>query len=463
MNLYVFNTKNRVKELFTPDDSNNIGMYVCGPTVYDLPHIGNARSIVVYDVLFRLLKLVYGDENINYVRNITDVDDKINIRAKELGISIFELTVQTTDEFHADMRYLNCLMPSIEPKATENIHQMIEIIEKLVELQHAYIVDGEVYFSVNSYTDYTKLSGRDLNDMIAGTRININNNKKYPADFILWKPATPDDDESAIFDSPWGKGRPGWHIECSAMSHRFLGENFDIHGGGADLIFPHHTNEIAQSICAFPGSSYANYWIHNGFLTVDGEKMSKSMENFITVRDLIDQSIPGEIIRYLLLATHYRKPLDYSNKAIYDAKESMNYLYRTIENAAIELTTIEADTNLPTEFLEPLLDDMNTHQAFVYMHNLAKDINKEINNSNKKKLAIKLIKCANFLGLMIESPTEWFKADTDSEWILEKIAERGVAKEAKNWMLADNIRIELKTKGIILADKPDGSTEWRKE
>ncbi|MCC2646998.1 MAG: cysteine--tRNA ligase [Rickettsiaceae bacterium] len=463
MKLYLFNTKTRQKELFTPIDPKNIGMYVCGPTVYDHPHIGNARPEVVYDVLFRVLKLIYKEESVNYVRNITDVDDKINKRAKELSISIKELTDKTTENFHHDMAYLNCLSPVVEPRATDNISQMIYIIEKLIDRGHAYVVDGEVFFSVTSYPDYTELSQRDLNEMLVGVRVEVEESKKHPADFVLWKPASPNDDISSIFDSPWGKGRPGWHIECSAMSHRYLGEEFDIHGGGADLIFPHHTNEIAQSCGAFPGSKFANYWVHNGFLTVNGEKMSKSLGNFITVRDLINKSVPGEVIRYLLLATHYRKPLDYNDKALYDAKEFINYLYRTIENAGIKSNAIIHNADLPKSFIEPLLDDLNTHQCFVYLHELAKAINKEANSEERLNKAHELIKCANFLGFLSQTPDSWFKADVDQDFILNKIKERETAKQTKNWNLADSIRAELLAKGIILEDKPSGLTHWRKE
>ncbi|MDF2965245.1 MAG: cysS [Rickettsiaceae bacterium] len=463
MNLYLFNTKTRKKQLFTPHKTKEVGMYVCGPTVYDHPHIGNARAVVVYDILFRLLQLIYGRENITYIRNITDVDDKINQRAKEFNITIKELTEKTTADFHHDMAYLNCLSPSIEPRATDNISQMISIIERLIEKGHAYVVDGEVFFSVTSYPDYTQLSQRDLNEMLVGVRVELEKNKKHPADFVLWKPASPNDDVSSIFDSPWGRGRPGWHIECSAMSHRYLGEDFDIHGGGADLIFPHHTNEIAQSCCAFPGSSFANYWVHNGFLTVNGEKMSKSLGNFVTVRDLINQSVPGEVIRYLLLATHYRKPLDYNEKALYDAKEFVNYLYRTIANLGSKATAVGVSEDIPDDFLEPLLDDLNTHQSFVYLHDLARSINKEQDYEKKLEKAQLLIKCANFLGFLQQTPESWFKADTDEELISAKIIAREQAKQSKDWALADKIRSELKALGIILEDKPGGKTEWRKE
>ncbi|MCZ6919327.1 MAG: cysteine--tRNA ligase, partial [Rickettsia endosymbiont of Ixodes persulcatus] len=294
---HLYNTLTRTKELFSPQDQANVKMYVCGPTVYDNPHIGNSRSVAVYDLLYRILIKIFGSAAVKYVRNITDVDDKIIDRAELLGITINELTDKVTQEFHINMEYLGCKLPSIEPKATEHINIMIEIIERLIAKKHAYIADKHVYFNVLSAPNYTELSNQNLEEMFAGVRVGNSKTKKHPQDFVLWKPAKPNESANMNFESPWGLGRPGWHIECSAMSYKYLGENFDIHGGGADLIFPHHTNEIAQSRCAFPNSTYAKYWVHNGFLTVNGEKMSKSLGNFITVRDLMDKEISGEVIR----------------------------------------------------------------------------------------------------------------------------------------------------------------------
>lgn len=455
MKLYLHNSLTRQKEQLTPIDHKNVRMYVCGPTVYDSPHIGNARSAVVYDLLYRLLETIYGSEHITYVRNITDVDDKINTRAKELGITIQQLTEETTIGFHEDMKYLYCKSPDIEPRATENIDAMIMIIEKLIAGSHAYISHGHVYFSVPSYKDYCELSGRKLDEMLAGARINIAEAKHHPGDFVLWKPADADDDQSSIFDSPWGPGRPGWHIECSAMSYRFLGENFDIHGGGADLLFPHHTNEIAQSCCAFKNSKFANMWVHNGFLTVGGEKMSKSLGNFVTVKDLRDKNVKGEIIRCLLLGTHYRKPLDFNEKAVYDATEFLNYLYRACSDIKI------AKQDPDKQFIDLLLDDMNTAEAFSYLHEKAKEINKAQNTEEKSAMASSLIACCHLLGLMNHTTEEWFTFGASSTEIEELVLQRKTAKQNKDWTKADEIRNKLTSMGVTLEDKPDGSTIWR--
>ncbi|MBP7189741.1 MAG: cysteine--tRNA ligase [Rickettsiaceae bacterium] len=455
MKLYLYNSISKQKELFNPIDEKNVRMYVCGPTVYDSPHIGNARSAVVYDLLYRLLELKYSADHVTYVRNITDVDDKINARAKELGITIQKLTHETTIGFHDDMRYLYCESPDIEPRATENIDAMIMIIEKLIAHSHAYISHGHVYFSVLSYKDYCKLSGRKLDEMIAGARIDVSEIKHHPGDFVLWKPADSEDDPSSIFDSPWGPGRPGWHIECSAMSYRFLGEDFDIHGGGADLLFPHHTNEIAQSCCAFKDSKFAHIWVHNGFLTVSGEKMSKSLGNFVTVQDLRSKNVKGEIIRCLLLGTHYRKPLDFNEKAVYDATEFLNYLYRSCSNLTISEIAPDDD------FISFLMDDMNTSEAFSYLHEKAKEINKEPDYEKKSLLASSLKSCCNLMGLMNYSPEEWFTLGINASEVEELLSIRTIAKQNKDWAKADEVRNKLTSMGITLEDKPDGSTIWR--
>ncbi len=451
-----YNTLSNKLEEFIPIDIQNIRIYVCGPTVYDRPHIGNARSVVVYDALYRILRKIYGDEHVTYVRNITDVDDKINARSIELGITIQELTSSTYKEFHSDMEYLGCLDPTHEPKATEHIEDMINIIQLLIKGNHAYIAAGHVYFDVTSSKDYGALSGRTLDEMIAGSRIEVSQDKKHPGDFVLWKPSSEKDDVSSIFDSPWGKGRPGWHIECSAMSSHFFGHEFDIHGGGADLIFPHHTNEIAQSCCAFPGSKFAKFWIHNGFLTVDGAKMSKSLGNFLTMEHFIDKKIHGEVVRYWLLSTNYRKPIDFNEKALYDAGESMNYLYRSLEN----IETQEVD--IPTEFMKFLEDDLNITAGFSYMHNLAKNINKSDNVDEKKSYANQLKACGNLLGILQKTSKEWFAiSDIDNDHINSLIEKRKIAKSNKDWALADKIRKELHDMGIDIEDHKDGSTSWR--
>jgi cysteinyl-tRNA synthetase len=450
MKLSLFNTLTRKREDFKPLDSNLVKMYVCGPTVYDHPHIGNARSAVVYDLLYRTLTHLYGKNKVLYVRNITDVDDKIMDRASELGIAISKLTKETTINFHEDMEYLGCLPPNKEPKATEHISEMIDIIQKLLDQNIAYKAAGHVYFDVSKAGSYTALSGRSLEELRAGVRIEDDKNKKHSADFVLWKPANEEDDISTKFLSPFGVGRPGWHIECSAMSNKFLGPDFDIHGGGIDLIFPHHTNEIAQSSCAFPGSSYAKYWIHNGFLTVNHEKMSKSLGNFITVKDLRDKKIKGDVVRLLLLTVHYRKPLDYNEKATEDAQKMLNYWYRAIEN--IEIVNDE----IPSEFLDYLLDDLNTHLAIKLINDFAKQA-----HANDINAAQKMVSCARFLGLMRLDFNEWFKGNVEDDLINQLIAQRLEAKKEKNWILADEIRDRLTEIGVVVEDKPDGSTIWK--
>ena len=476
----LYNTLTQTKQEFTPIIPGKVSMYVCGPTVYDRPHIGNARSVVVYDTLYRLLNYKYGAENITYVCNITDVDDKINARATELGITIQELTSKVYGQYKEDMSYLNCLSPTHEPKATDHIKDIISINQTLIANNHAYVSAGHVYFDVTSAKDYGCLSGRSLDDMIAGSRIEVSENKKHPGDFVLWKPASSKDDKSSVFDSPWGSGRPGWHIECSAMSMHFLGADFDIHGGGADLIFPHHTNEIAQSSCAFPGSKFARYWVHNGFLTVNGEKMSKSVGNFITVHDLAQKGVRGEVIRYLLLSTHYRKPLDFSDKALYDAKESLDYLYRALGEggsnymgSASTLRSVRNDVVMPSfrtersvdaepidTFLSHLEDDLNITAALHFMHDLAKQINKA---ADKIALIHQLIACGNLIGLLFA--TDWFKSDVTIgvAHIEDLISKRIDAKKSRQFDLADNIRSELVAKGIEIEDRPDGTSVWRQK
>ncbi|MFY9589270.1 cysteine--tRNA ligase [Rickettsia endosymbiont of Halotydeus destructor] len=457
MKLYLYNTLTGNKEIFQPLDKDLIKMYVCGPTVYDYPHIGNARSVVVYDILYRLLKKNFSATKVKYVRNITDVDDKIITRAAELKITIGELTKKITAEFHQNMNYLGCEPPNLEPRATEHIDEMIEIIQKLLATNHAYIADNHVYFDVSTALNYTELSNRDLEEMTAGVRIENSKAKKHPHDFVLWKPAKLDEFLQANFESPWGLGRPGWHIECSAMSYKYLGENFDIHGGGSDLIFPHHTNEIAQSRCAFPGSLYAKYWVHNGFLTSNGEKMSKSLGNFITVKDLIDKKISGDVMRLFLLTAHYRKPLDYNEKAIEDAKKTIDYWYRATLNISITSISI-----LPQDFMEALNDDMNTPLAIKIINDYAKLVFSASNEEEKRVNASSLLACANFIGLMITKPQEWFHAGIDEVYINQLIDQRLEAKKQKDWSLADQIRKQLLEEGVILEDKTDGTTIWRK-
>lgn len=458
MKLTLFNSLTKKREKFTPIDANLIKMYVCGPTVYDHPHIGNARSVVVYDILYRILIKIYGKNQINYVRNITDIDDKIIARAKQENISISELTKKTIKYFHKDMEFLGCLKPTFEPKATDHVKEMINIIQKLLQFDIAYQVNDHIYFDITKSKNYEALSGRSLDEMLKNVRIENSKDKRNIGDFVLWKPSTPYDYESAKFNSPFGIGRPGWHIECSAMSYKYLGETFDIHGGGADLIFPHHTNEIAQSCSAFPGSEFAKVWVHNGFLTVNHEKMSKSLGNFITIQDLRDKGIDGEVVRLFLISNHYRKPIDYNNKAISDAKSMISYWYRAIDKISIS----SSHNNLPKPFIKALFEDINTHNAIKITNDYAKQVHSLINQQEKNNAAANLLACAKFLGVMNYSAKEWFQSDINSELIESLISQRLEAKKAKNWNKADNIRDKLASINIEIEDKSDGSTIWRK-
>ena len=400
-----YNSLTASKQEFSPLEEDLVKMYVCGPTVYDRPHLGNARSIVIYDLLYRLLLQIY--KKVIYVRNITDVDDKINARAKELNIPISKLTKNITDLFHQDILSLNTLIPDHEPLATNHIGDMVKIIEKLIANNHAYVRDSHVLFAVDSYQNYGKLSRRNLDQMIAGSRVEIASYKNNPLDFVLWKPAEIGDDESTIFPSPWGNGRPGWHIECSAMSTKYLGENFDIHGGGADLQFPHHENEIAQSCCANPQSNYAKFWIHNGFLTVNGEKMSKSLKNFITVYDLLSQGISGIAIRLMLLTSHYRKPFDFNAKALSDAQKTIEKFNKIIDESFIlfesqldpkQKFNLFCDKNfISNDIIESLCDDLNFSKTLVILHDLAKNVKNNSGDITPRKI---LISSLDFLGLI---------------------------------------------------------------
>ena len=445
MEITLFNTLTHKEETLTTLEPGHLKMYVCGPTVYDRPHIGNARSAVIYDLLFRFARAVF--PKVTYVRNITDVDDKINKAAKEQKISIQDLTKSITDFFHADVGALNVLCPTHEPRATEHIAEIITMIEQLIANKNAYVNQGHVLFDVSSYSEYGKLANRQLDEMIAGSRVEVAAYKNDPLDFVLWKPADDEDDISSVFESPWGKGRPGWHIECSAMSSKYLGADFDIHGGGADLQFPHHENEIAQSRCATPGSHYARFWVHNGFLTVNGEKMSKSLKNFITVRDLLDQGILGIVIRYLLLSSHYRKPLDFTQKALDDAKNSIEKFHQSISDVTPSLSK-----GTPSSILAHLADDLNMSKVIAELHQMAK-------KGEKEELAATL----DFLGLYDAKflSREVKNLSVDESFINEQIALRLVAKQEKNFAEADKIRKSLLEKGISLEDVSGGKTIWK--
>jgi cysteinyl-tRNA synthetase len=447
LQLSLHNTKTRQKAGFLPLDPTNIRVYLCGPTVYDLAHLGNARNVVVFDILIRLLRRLY--PRVTYVRNITDIDDKINARAAASGEPIASITARTTADYHADMAALFALPPDIEPRATSHIPEIIEIIERLIIGGHAYEGEGHVLFAVNSDADYGKFSGRSPEDLIAGARVDVAPYKREPGDFVLWKPSPPD---LPGWDSPWGRGRPGWHIECSAMSWKHLGVSFDIHGGGDDLIFPHHENEIAQSCCAFPGSTFANIWVHNRMLLVDGEKMSKSLGNFKTVRDVLAIA-PGEAVRFLLIRSHYRSTLDFSNAALLEAKRELDRFYRAIaaHPAAI------ANKQLPDCVIAPLCDDLNTPGAIAGLHQLA-----DAALAGDAVAASDLLAAGQVLGLFNQSPEAWFHAGVDAAQIDTLIAERRAARLAKNFARADEIRKSLGADGIILEDSAAGTT-WRQE
>jgi cysteinyl-tRNA synthetase len=453
MGLVLYNTLTRRKEAFEPIDRNRVRIYVCGPTVYDFAHIGNARPVIVFDVLYRLLRRLYGTEHVKYVRNITDVDDKINAAAKANGETIRALTERTAKAFHDDMAALGALPPDLEPRATEHIAPMIAMIERLIAGGFAYEAEGHVLFEVKKMPEYGRLSGRSLDDMIAGARVEVAPYKRDPADFVLWKPS---DAETPGWESPWGRGRPGWHLECSAMSEAHLGETFDIHGGGIDLIFPHHENEIAQSTCAHGGKQFVRYWMHNGFLNIESEKMSKSLGNFVTVHELLEEW-PGEAIRYAMLTGHYREPLDWTQERLRQAKGALDRFYLALRNAA----DIAAPPYLPKDVAAALEDDLNTPLALTHMHELAAALNRDGSASAKAGL----LGAGNLLGLLREEPEAWLRggAGSDDARIEDLIRQRNEARKAKNFAEADRIRKALDADGILLEDKPGGVTTWRRK
>ena len=457
MSIKLFNTLTKSKETFTPLDPQRVTMYVCGPTVYSYAHIGNARPAVVFDVLVRLLRKEFA--NVVYARNLTDVDDKINTAAQQEGVEISVITERYTEIYHQDMATLNVQMPDIEPKATEHIDQIIKMIEKLIATGFAYEADNHVLFNVPAYKEYGGLSGRNREDMIAGARVEVEDYKKDPADFVLWKPSTPD---QPAWSSPWGKGRPGWHIECSAMIEKHLGTTIDIHGGGQDLIFPHHENEIAQGTCAHDGKQYCRYWVHNGFVNVDHEKMSKSIGNVLLVHDLLKHA-PGEAVRYALLSTHYRSPLDWTDGLLASSKKSMDRLYRALDELN-EVQAIKPDTELTEKFYAALKEDLNTPLAFSELHAIAKSANTATSLESKGQLKAALLECATQLGLLQVSPQDWFGAnddDAESSEIDELVAQRNQARINKDYALADQIRDQLLARGIEILDRAEGTT-WRK-
>ena len=459
MTLYLYNTASRQKEEFVPRDPKSVGMYVCGPTVYDFAHIGNARPVIIFDILARLLREIYGQEHVNYVRNITDVEDKIIEAAERNGESIEALTTRTADAFHADMAALGALPPNREPRATQHIQGMVDMIQTLIDKGHAYEAEGHVLFSVQSMPDYGKLSGRNRDDMIAGARVEVAPYKKDPADFVLWKPSS---DDMPGWPSPWGKGRPGWHIECSVMSKAELGDTFDIHGGGRDLIFPHHENEVAQSCCANGEGTFARYWVHNGFLTVEGDKMSKSLGNFRTVRELLNDA-PGEALRLNMLTAHYRQPLDWTQDGVQQSKTNLDRLYTALQN----LDDVDADVTVVAEDVrDALLDDLNTPKALTAVYAIASAANKAVDSTEKARLKGELLSAGAQLGLLQMSASEWFQGGGNEDGLPENeiealIAERISAKANKDYARSDEIRDHLKEQGIVLEDSADGTT-WKR-
>jgi len=447
-NLNIFNTLSKKKEKFIPINNNKVGMYVCGPTVYDFPHIGNARPLVVFDVLFRLFKKIYGEDNITYVRNITDIDDKIIESSKKKNKRIKELTEAITISFHKDCNYLNCLKPTFEPKATEHIKEMIKMVSILIKNKHAYESEKHVYFSVSSFKKYGKLSNKNSEQLLAGSRVEVSKYKKDPLDFVLWKPSNDDDPG---WDSPWGRGRPGWHLECSVMSEKFLGKKFDLHGGGLDLVFPHHENEIAQSCCANKNDNFANYWMHNGFVTFDKEKMSKSIGNIVTISKL-RENINGQVVRLALLSAHYKQPLDWNEKLIKDSQSTLDKWYNHFEN--------NKSGEINDDLMRSLLEDLNTPEYISKLHTLYDEASKGNKSSKSKFLA-----GCKLIGLLEEDKESWdnfkkSKVKIDEKFINKKIKDRNDARKKGNYKLADVIRKELEDNGVIIEDKQE-KTIWK--
>jgi cysteinyl-tRNA synthetase len=444
--LKIYNTLSKAKEEFIPLNKNLIGMYVCGPTVYDDPHIGNARPLIIFDLVYRILIKKFGKNKVNYVRNITDIDDKIIQRANELKINIGELTKSITDIFLADCKYLNCLNPNHQPKATDHITAMIQMIENLLTKKFAYIKDGNVYFNVNKFKDYGKLSNKNPQELISGSRVEISELKNNPLDFVLWKPSK---EKEPSWQSPWGNGRPGWHIECSAMSEKFLGKEFDLHCGGLDLIFPHHENEIAQSICANDSSIFAKYWMHNGYVTVDGKKMSKSDGNFITINNL-KNNFNGQVVRLSILGTHYRQPLDWNLNILETNKKILDNWYNLYSPSEDEISD---------EIFNILLDDLNTPKFITSIHSLYNKA-KTGDDLAKKNLNSAL----KFIGLFNENKEQFNiirkKTKLSISDIKNLIDQRNLARKNKDFKKADAIRLDLEKNEILIEDLND-KTHWK--
>ena len=460
MSIELYNTLTRRKEPFVPQhdgDRAPVTMYVCGPTVYSAPHIGNARPAVVFDVLARLLRRRY---DLTYARNITDVDDKINAAANEAGVDIGEVTAEFIDVYHHDMAALGVAPVDVEPRATDHIDSIIAMIGKLVDSGHAYEAEGHVMFRVASYENYGALSRREQRELIAGARVEVAPYKESPGDFVLWKPSTPD---LPGWDSPWGRGRPGWHIECSVMAAEHLGRTIDIHGGGNDLIFPHHENEIAQSTCAHDGQMFARYWLHNGFVNVNSEKMAKSVGNIVLVRDLLEIA-PGEAIRLALLNAHYRQPLDWSEQLLVETRAKLDRLYGTLREIGGwqgDWHDMEPDPNL----IAALEDDLNTPKALAALFEISREANRSEDGKERMQLAARLRASAEIMGLLGSDPEEWFTSnaidDLEVTAIRELIKRRDEARAGRDFSTADKIRDDLAEQGIQLQDGEEG-TRWRR-
>jgi cysteinyl-tRNA synthetase len=455
MNLVLYDTMAREKRLFTPRDPQRVTMYVCGPTVYNYAHIGNARPVVVFDLLFRLLRRAYGADHVVYAANVTDVDDKINQKAADEGVPIDVITSRYLDAYHADMSVLGALRPTFEPRATQTMEEIIAMIGRLLRNNAAYQAEGHVLFNVQAYSDYGKLSGRSMDDMIAGARVEVAPYKQHPADFVLWKPSKPGE---PVWESPFGPGRPGWHIECSAMIEKTLGLPIDIHGGGNDLIFPHHENEMAQGLCADHGGEYARYWMHNGFLNMGAEKMSKSLGNVILAHDLVSRH-PGEALRWALLASHYRGPLAWSDDTADQARAALDRIYGALLRAA----DVAAEPAEPGEaFMAALEDDLNTPRAYAELFSLAQAL-ETAGAAERPRIKGELLASGHLIGFLKADPESWFQGEVDPAMrgrIDALIAERIEAREAKDWPKADRIRAELTALNVEVMDNPTGAT-WR--
>ncbi len=456
MALTIYDSMAREKRVFEPADPNRVTLYVCGPTVYSYAHIGNARSAVAFDLLFRVLRARYGADHVVYARNITDIDDKIIKAMRETGEPIEAITEKFADIYRDDMGALGVIRPTLEPKATAHIGPMIAMMERLIEAGAAYAAEGHVLFSVDAYGDYGKLSGADRDEMLAGARVEVALYKKSPADFVLWKPAKEDEPG---WDSPWGRGRPGWHLECSVMIESELGETIDIHGGGQDLRFPHHENEIAQSACAHQGAPLARYWMHNGFLRMGADKMSKSLGNIVLAHDLLSDW-HGEVLRWALLSAHYRQPLEWTEDLLKQSKKQLDRFYRLLE----EIPFTDEAGAAPSSIMLALEDDLNTPEAFAGLHEL-RDIASQMEGEAKAKAISRLRDAGRLMGFFNEDPAKWFQAASSdgptAEEIEALIVERAAARKAKDFARSDRIRDDLAAKGVILEDGPQGAT-WRR-